>query len=336
MTKCDPNIGGSPVQGPKRLLLAAPRGFCAGVDRAVDTVELALRICGPPLYVRKQIVHNEHVVRRLTSRGAVFVEELSEVPEGSVVVFSAHGVAPDIRRSALERNLRVIDATCPLVTKVHLEAQAYHSHGLDVLLIGQAGHDEVVGVLGELPSVIKLVSNVRDAASVEVQDPARVGVIMQTTLSLDESSEILTVLRQRFPALRVPSVGDICYATQNRQRAVRAIAARSDLVIVLGSANSSNTNRLREVAEAAGTTAHLVDDIDTVDDTLLGTIRTVGLTAGASTPEWIVQRAISVLGSHGFSEIEEVVVAAETISFAPPRHFHQSLVPAQAIRSAHP
>ena len=336
MTKCDLSVGHNPVRGPKRLLLAAPRGFCAGVERAVDTVELALKICGPPVYVRKQIVHNEQVVCRLTGQGAVFVEELSEIPEGSLVVFSAHGVAPEIRRSALERNLRVIDATCPLVTKVHLEAQAYHSHGLDVLLIGHTGHDEVVGVLGELPGKIKLVSDLRDAATVEVQDPARVGVIMQTTLSLDESSLILTALRQRFPTLKVPSVDDICYATQNRQRALRAIATRSDLVIVLGSANSSNTNRLREVAEGAGTTAQLVDDIDTVDLGLLETIRTVGLTAGASTPEWIVQRAISVLGSHGFREIEEAVVAVETISFAPPRHFHQSFVPTQAIRSAHP
>jgi 4-hydroxy-3-methylbut-2-enyl diphosphate reductase len=332
VTDCDHNSD----QRPKRLLLAAPRGFCAGVERAVVTVELALRICGPPVFVRKQIVHNEHVVRHLSSQGAIFVEELLEVPAGSVVVFSAHGVSPDVRRSALERRLRVIDATCPLVTKVHLEAHTYYNRGLDILLIGHAGHDEVVGVLGELPGAIKLVSSVRDAASVQVRDPSRVGVIMQTTLSLDESSEILSVLRRRFPALKVPSVDDICYATQNRQRAVRAIAVRSDLVIVLGSANSSNTNRLREVAESAGTRTKLVDDIDIIDLTDLRTINTVGLTAGASTPEWVVQRAISTLGSNGFAEIEEVVVAAETISFVPPRHFRQSFIPTHTIRSAHP
>jgi 4-hydroxy-3-methylbut-2-enyl diphosphate reductase len=336
MKQCGLVIPHNAIQTPKRLLLAAPRGFCAGVERAVKTVELALQICGPPIYVRKQIVHNQHVVNRLMARGAVFVEELSEVPANSFVVFSAHGVAPHVHRSAKERSLEVIDATCPLVTKVHLEAQTYHRRGLSVLLIGHAGHDEVVGVLGELPTVIKLVSSAQEATSVQVHDPARVGVIMQTTLSLDDSSEILAVLRQRFPALVVPAIDDICYATQNRQGAVRAIATRSDLVIVLGSPNSSNANRLKEVAETAGTTACLLDDIGTVDPVLLGTARTVGLTAGASTPEWVVQQAISVLASRGFNEIEEVVIADETISFAPPRRFNQSFVSAHAIRSALP
>jgi 4-hydroxy-3-methylbut-2-enyl diphosphate reductase len=324
------------IQTPKRLLLAAPRGFCAGVERAVKTVELALQIYGPPVYVRKQIVHNEHVVNRLMTWGAVFVEELSEVPPNSFVVFSAHGVAPWVHRSAKERNLQVIDATCPLVTKVHIEAQTYHRRGLSVLLIGHAGHDEVIGVLGELPSVIKLISSVEDAASVQVPDQTRVGVIMQTTLSLDDSSQILAVLRRRFPALVLPAIDDICYATQNRQRAVRAIATRSDLVIVLGSPNSSNANRLKEVAETVGTTACLLDDIGTVDPVLLGAARTVGLTAGASTPEWVVQQAISVLASRGFDEINEVVITDEAISFAPPRRFNQSFIPAYAIRSALP
>jgi 4-hydroxy-3-methylbut-2-enyl diphosphate reductase len=333
MEKRGPMLPPAAIAAPKRLLLAAPRGFCAGVERAVAAVELALRTCGPPVYVRKQIVHNQHVVDRLRARGVVFVEELSEVPEGSVVVFSAHGVAPEVHRSARERNLQVIDATCPLVTKVHLEAHAYHRRGLSVLLIGHDGHDEVVGVLGELPGVIQLVSSAEDAASVQIPHPDRVGVLMQTTLSLDDSREILAVLRQRFTALVVPPVDDICYATQNRQRAVCAIAARSDLVIVLGSPNSSNANRLREVAEGCGATACLLNDLGAVDAALVRATRTVGLTASASTPESIVQQAISVLASHGFDEMEEVVVADENISFTPPRRLNSSFVPAHAIRS---
>jgi 4-hydroxy-3-methylbut-2-en-1-yl diphosphate reductase len=318
----------------KRVLIAAPRGFCAGVERAVTTVELALEIYGPPVYVRKQIVHNQYVVNRLRGFGAVFVEELSEVPRGALIVFSAHGVAPQVHQDALERNLVVIDATCPLVTKVHLEAQTYHKRGLAVLLIGHRDHDEVVGLLGELPGVIHLVDSPREAASVQVPDPDRVGVIMQTTLSLDDSRGILTILRRRFPTLVVPPVDDVCYATQNRQRAVRAIAAQSDLVIVLGSLNSSNANRLREVAESCGSATWLVDDLRTVDISALATMSTIGLTASASTPECVVQNAISALASQGFSELEEVVVAGESISFAPSIRVNGSLLPASALRSA--
>jgi 4-hydroxy-3-methylbut-2-enyl diphosphate reductase len=336
MEKPGPILPPHAVPAPKRLLLAAPRGFCAGVERAVTTVELALHICGPPVFVRRQIVHNQHVVDRLRGRGAVFVEELSEVPEGAVVVFSAHGVAPDVHRCARERDLQVIDATCPLVTKVHLEARTYHQRGLSVLMIGHAGHEEVVGVLGELPGVIQLVSSAEDAASVQVPHPDRVGILMQTTLSLDDSREVLAVLRQRFPALVVPPVDDICYATQNRQRAVRALAARSDLVIVLGCANSSNANRLKEVAESCGAAACLMNDLVAMDSSLLHSTQTVGLTASASTPEYIVQQAISVLASHGFSEMEEVVVADENVTFIPPRQLNSSVVPAHAIRSVAP
>ena len=333
MERSGSNLAPDAVRTAKRLLLAAPRGFCAGVDRAVKTVEMTLQICGPPVYVRRQIVHNFHVVNRLVASGAVFVEELSEVPEGSIVVFSAHGVAPDVRQSAIERNLQVIDATCPLVTKVHLEAHAYHRRGLTVLFIGHPGHDEVLGVLGELPETIKLVSSTDEAATVEVPDPDRVGVIMQTTLSLDDSGEILAVLRRRFPALVVPPVDDICYATQNRQHAVHALARLAELVIVLGSPNSSNANRLREVAESCGAAAYLLDDLSTVDLALFRDKQTIGVTASASTPEWIVQQAVSFLASQGFTEVEEINVAEETVTFSLPRYVNQAFVPTQAIGS---
>jgi 4-hydroxy-3-methylbut-2-enyl diphosphate reductase len=322
------------IETPRRLLVAAPRGFCAGVDRAVAAVELALQANGPPVYVRRQIVHNRHVVDRLIASGVVFVEELAEVPAGSVVVLSAHGVAPEVRRAAHERDLRVIDATCPLVTKVHLEAHLYAKRGLSVLLIGHAGHDEVLGVMGELPGAVQLISSVADARSVQVPVPERVGVLMQTTLSVDDSREILTALQRRFPALVVPAVDDICYATQNRQRAVRAIAARAELVIVLGSANSSNARRLCEVAQSCGAAACLVDEIGAVNGTLLGRALVAGLTASASTPEWIVQQAIVQLASHGFGEIEEVVIAEERVSFAPPHVMEAPFIPVHAVRSA--
>lgn len=324
---------GSAVTQPKRLFLAAPRGFCAGVDRAVKAVEMALRIGGPPVYVRKQIVHNRHVVHSLEQLGAVFVEELAEVPAGSVVVFSAHGVAPEVRRSARELGLRIIDATCPLVTKVHVEAHAYSRRGLAVLLIGHEGHDEVTGVLGELPGEIQLVTSVEDALRVTVPDAERVGVLMQTTLSLDDSQEILTTLRQRFPALTLPAVDDICYATQNRQRAVQAIAAQADLMIVLGSHNSSNAHRLCEVARSCGTKVLLVDEIGAVSPALLRAARVAGLTASASTPEWVVEEALAALASHGFAEVEEVTVAEETVTFALPQRA-EPFLRVDAIRGA--
>ena len=319
-----------------QILLANPRGFCAGVDRAIDIVERAVTLFGAPIYVRHEVVHNKYVVDRLRTIGAVFVEELTEVPDNATVIFSAHGVPRVVQQEAKRRSLNVFDATCPLVTKVHLEAQAFGKRGLTVLLIGHAGHDEVVGVLGELPGAIRLVSSVEDAKTVEVPDPGRVGVLTQTTLSLDDSQKILAALRARFPALIVPPVDDICYATQNRQRAVRAIAARCELVIVLGSPNSSNSVRLKEVAETGTTAACMMNNICELDPDILSAIRTVGLTAGASTPEWIVERAISTLASHGFNEIEEVVIADEQISFAPVRHRIQPLIPVKAIQRAVP
>jgi 4-hydroxy-3-methylbut-2-enyl diphosphate reductase len=336
MNACDLSATQRHRDLPKRLLLADPRGFCAGVERAVAAVELTLTTYGPPVYVRKQIVHNQHVVDRLSAKGAVFVEELSEVPEDAVVLFSAHGVAPVVHQAAKERHLRVIDATCPLVSKVHWEAHMYHKRGLTVLLIGHAGHDEVVGILGELPGIIKLVGSREDALSIQVPDCERVGVIMQTTLSFDDSREILSILRQRFPTLVLPPMDDICYATQNRQRAVRAIAVRSELVIVLGSPNSSNANRLQEVAVSCGARACLLEDLKAADEVLFRSAKTVGLTASASTPEQVVQDAISFLVSCGFSEIEEVVVADETISFAPPKSVSQSFVPIRMMGSSCP
>ncbi|MEP7025422.1 MAG: 4-hydroxy-3-methylbut-2-enyl diphosphate reductase, partial [Actinomycetota bacterium] len=291
----------------RRVLLATPRGYCAGVDRAVQSVELALERFGAPVYVRKQIVHNTHVVRSLEKRGAIFVEETEEVPEGSVVVFSAHGVAPQVRQDAADRNLRTIDATCPLVTKVHNEARRFAAQDYDILLIGHEGHEEVVGTTGEAPARIRLVDGPEDSGNVEVRDPAKVAWLSQTTLSVDETNETVTALRKRFPLLIDPPSDDICYATQNRQAAVKEIAGDSDVVIVVGSRNSSNSVRLVEVALDAGAkAAYLVDDASALDEAWLDGVSTVGVTSGASVPENLVAGVLDWLAGSGFGDVQEV------------------------------
>ncbi|HXF73395.1 MAG TPA: 4-hydroxy-3-methylbut-2-enyl diphosphate reductase [Actinomycetota bacterium] len=301
-----------------KVLLAAPRGYCAGVERAVDAVEQALARHGPPVYVRKQIVHNLHVVRDLERKGAVFVEEETEVPEGAVLVLSAHGSPPEVYRNAEVRGLRLIDATCPLVTKVHLEARRFAGEGRTILLIGHAGHEEVVGTTGQAPARTILVQSVEEARRVGVPDPGNVSYLTQTTLSVDETNEILEVLRERFPALQGPPREDICYATQNRQDAVKEVAGRADVVLVIGSDNSSNSNRLAEVARDRGTPAYLVDDESEVDPSWLEGARTVGLTSGASAPEWLVERMLAWLAGRGFDEVEEVRLREEHVRFSLP------------------
>ena len=301
------------------MLLAAPRGYCAGVDRAVDIVERALRIHGAPVYVRKQIVHNIHVVRDLERKGAVFVEEETEVPEGATVVLSAHGVAPEVYRNSNARHLRVIDATCPLVTKVHLEARRFAQDGSTILLIGHEGHEEVVGTSGEAPDHIRLVGDVEEARTVDVPHPTNVSYLSQTTLSVDETNQIIDVLRERFPDIQGPPRDDICYATQNRQDAVKALAGRTDVMLVIGSDNSSNSNRLVEVSRALGTEAHLIDDETEIEDSWIEGAETVGVTSGASAPEWLVDRVVGWLRERGATEVEEVEVIEEHMAFGLPR-----------------
>jgi len=304
----------------RRVLLAKPRGYCAGVDRAVQTVEMALDRYGAPVYVRKQIVHNLHVVRTLEKRGAIFVDETEEIPPGSVVVFSAHGIAPSVREEAQARDLQVIDATCPLVTKVHNEARRFAAQDYDILLIGHEGHEEVVGTTGEAPTRVRLVDGPEGADSVEVRDPSKVVWLSQTTLSVDETVETVSALRERFPTLMNPPSDDICYATQNRQAAVKQIAADSDLVIVVGSQNSSNSVRLVEVAKDFGATAaYLVDDASEVDERWLDGVTTIGVTSGASVPEDLVTGVLDWLAEHGFADVEEVEAIEERMSFALPR-----------------
>jgi 4-hydroxy-3-methylbut-2-enyl diphosphate reductase len=303
---------------PSKVLLAAPRGYCAGVDRAVDAVERALRIHGAPVYVRKQIVHNLPVVRDLEAKGAVFVDEETEVPEGAVVVLSAHGVAPEVYANSAGRRLTVIDATCPLVTKVHLEARRFARQGSTIVLIGHAGHEEVVGTSGQAPERTILVQTVEEARTVEVPDPEHLSYLTQTTLSVDETNEIIDVLRERFPAIAAPPKEDICYATQNRQDAVKEIARRSDVVLVIGSANSSNSNRLVEVARDLGIPAYLVDEETQVDPTWLADADVVGLSSGASAPEWLVERMLAFLAEQGATEVEEVRMTEETMRFSLP------------------
>ena len=303
----------------RRVLLAKPRGYCAGVDRAVQAVEKALERFGAPVYVRKQIVHNTHVVRSLEQRGAIFVDETEAVPEGAVVVFSAHGVSPEVREEAKGRGLRTIDATCPLVTKVHNEARRFAAQDYDILLIGHEGHEEVIGTTGEAPASIRLVDGPADSDSVEVRDPAKVAWLSQTTLSVDETVETVAALRKRFPLLLDPPSDDICYATQNRQAAVKQIASQSDVVIVVGSANSSNSVRLVEVARDAGAaTAYLVEDASAIEPSWLEDVTTVGLTSGASVPEDLVDGVIARLAESGFDEVEEVEAVHERMVFALP------------------
>jgi 4-hydroxy-3-methylbut-2-enyl diphosphate reductase len=300
------------------VLLAAPRGYCAGVERAVDAVERALDRHGPPVYVRKQIVHNLHVVRDLETKGAVFVEELDEVPEGAVVVLSAHGSAPTVHAEGSARGLSVIDATCPLVTKVHLEARRFAEDDRTILLIGHAGHEEVEGTSGQAPGRTILVQSIDEARSVEVPDPDRLAYLTQTTLSVDETGQIVDVLRSRFPAIQGPAREDICYATQNRQDAVKEVVRRSDVVLVIGSKNSSNSNRLAEVSRERGTPAYLVDDEGEADPAWLRGAEVVGLTSGASAPEWLVERMLGWLSDLGFDRVEQAMVTEESVRFALP------------------
>jgi 4-hydroxy-3-methylbut-2-enyl diphosphate reductase len=314
----------------RRVLLAAPRGYCAGVDRAVVTVEKALEIYGPPIYVRRQIVHNRHVVERLERRGAVFVEEAGDVPEGATVIFSAHGVTPAVHAQAARRNLRTIDATCPLVTKVHLEARRFAAAEHDILLIGHEGHEEVVGTTGEAPERITLVDGPDGADRLAVRDPDKVVWLSQTTLSVDETLETVDRLRQRFPALQDPPSDDICYATQNRQVAVKKIAAESDLVLVVGSENSSNSVRLVEVALDAGArAAYLVDDAGGIDPAWLEGVTTVGVTSGASVPEVLVQGLLTALAERGYDDVVEVVETEERLLFALPPELRRDLKAAE-------
>ncbi|WP_169983382.1 MULTISPECIES: 4-hydroxy-3-methylbut-2-enyl diphosphate reductase [unclassified Microbispora] len=310
----------------RRVLVAKPRGYCAGVDRAVQAVERALEQYGAPIYVRKQIVHNTHVVKTLEERGAVFVEETEEVPEGAIVVFSAHGVAPAVHEEAASRRLRTVDATCPLVTKVHNEAKRFAAKDYDILLIGHEGHEEVEGTAGEAPEHIQLVDGLDGVDGVSVRDPEKVVWLSQTTLSVDETTETVARLRTRFPNLIDPPSDDICYATSNRQTAVKRIAAESDLVIVVGSANSSNSKRLVEVAKDYGAAAaYLVDDASFVRDEWLEGVRTVGLTSGASVPEELVEGVLAKLAGHGFTDVEEVESVQESMRFALPHELRKDL-----------
>ena len=303
---------------PKRILLAAPRGFCAGVVRAIDVVELALECVEPPLYVRREIVHNLHVVRGFEERGVRFVDELDSVPDGATVIFSAHGISPRVREAAARRKLNVIDATCPLVTKVHLEAIRFARQKYRIILIGHPGHEEVEGTMGEADSRIALVSSVAEAETVEVEDPDRVAYITQTTLSMEDTRPIVEALKRRFPRIAGPAKADICYATQNRQVAVRALARHAPVILVIGSKNSSNSNRLVEEAELAGARAYLVDDASGVDPAWLEGADTVGLTSGASAPEFLVDQMVAHLKSLGAVEVEDLVTVEEDVHFPLP------------------
>ncbi|MCC5674862.1 4-hydroxy-3-methylbut-2-enyl diphosphate reductase [Kocuria rhizophila] len=315
----------APVTG-RKVLLAAPRGYCAGVDRAVIAVEKALEHYGAPVYVRKEIVHNKHVVQTLEERGAVFVEETDEVPEGSLVVFSAHGVSPAVVQSAHDRNLHTIDATCPLVTKVHREAVRFAKNDYEILLIGHVGHEEVEGTFGEAPEHIQIVNSPEDVDTLEVHDPDKVVWLSQTTLSVDETMETVNRLRAKFPNMIDPPSDDICYATSNRQAAIKEIAPQADLVLVVGSANSSNSVRLKEVAlEYGARRAERVDFANQVDESWFEGVATVGLTSGASVPEVLVQQVLDLLAEYGYGEVEEVVTAQEDILFSLPKELRAKL-----------
>ena len=315
----------------RRILLARPRGYCAGVDRAVQTVEQALERCGAPVYVRKQIVHNKHVVAELEERGAIFVEQTEEIPEGAVVVFSAHGVSPEVRDEARGRNLRTIDATCPLVTKVHVEAVKFAKEGYSLILIGHRDHDEVIGTLGEAPAVTQVVGSPAEVASVTLPDPNRVAYLTQTTLSLDETRDIIAALRQRFPNIKGPAAQDICYATENRQVAVKHVASDADLLLVVGSDNSSNSKRLVEVARSLGTEAHLIDDYRNISPQWLNSVKTVAVTAGASAPEHLVQEVVAYLAGQGFGNVRELEIMPENVRFGLPPEIVATIASAPAV-----
>jgi 4-hydroxy-3-methylbut-2-enyl diphosphate reductase len=316
----------------ERVLLASPRGYCAGVERAVETVERLLDLHGPPIYVRKQIVHNLHVVRELEERGAIFVESETEVPEGSRIVLSAHGVAPSVYENAKARRLQTLDATCPLVTKVHVEARRYAAEGYTVVLIGHAGHEEVIGTMGEAPEATVLVQSVEDAEQLELPDPDRVAYITQTTLSVDETAEIIATIRRRFPNVRAPKRDDICYATSNRQWAVKDLLAEIDLLLVIGSRNSSNSNRLVEVARAGGVASFLIDDETDIDAAWLDSVRIVGITSGASAPEKLVERVCDWFRARGVVDVSEFRSAHEDVVFKLPVELRRELELAESQR----
>jgi 4-hydroxy-3-methylbut-2-enyl diphosphate reductase len=316
------------VTAPEKLLLAAPRGYCAGVDRAVQTVERALELYGAPVYVRKEIVHNKHVVEVLRERGAVFVDSETEVPEGATVVFSAHGVAPSVHANAVQRDLHTIDATCPLVTKVHVEAKKFAADGYTIVLVGHAGHEEVEGTMGEAPDHIVLIENEADVDALEVRDPNKVAYISQTTLSVDETRAVINRLRERFPAIVGPRTDDICYATTNRQAAVKELARECDLVLVIGSRNSSNSNRLVEVAREHGADSYLIDHEGQVEDEWLEGKRVVGITSGASAPDELVQRLVAFFRARGTSDVQELEVVKEDVRFMLPKVIRQAMADA--------
>jgi 4-hydroxy-3-methylbut-2-en-1-yl diphosphate reductase len=316
-----------------KVILARPRGFCAGVDRAIDVVNRALDLYEHPIYVRREIVHNSFVIDQLRSKGVIFVDEVDEVPDGATLIFSAHGIAPQVRANAAVKHLRVIDATCPLVTKVHQEALRFARHNASIILIGHEGHDEVIGTMGELPGQIHLVGSVEEAEQVRVEDSANVGVITQTTLSVDDTRAILDALKRRFPTLRTPTSDDICYATQNRQAAVKELSQRVDAVLVLGSANSSNSNRLREVARAEGCPAYLINDASHINPAWFEGVETVAVTAGASTPENLVAEVVNYFTTRGPATVEEAEIVAENVTFTLPMEMQRDIA---ARRSAEP
>jgi 4-hydroxy-3-methylbut-2-en-1-yl diphosphate reductase len=313
------------TSAPEKLLLAAPRGYCAGVDRAVQTVERALELYGPPVYVRKEIVHNKHVVEKLRERGAVFVDQETEVPEGETVVFSAHGVAPSVHSNAATRELRTIDATCPLVTKVHVEAKKFAAEGYTIVLIGHEGHEEVEGTMGEAPDSMVLIETEEDVDRLEVDDPDKVAYLTQTTLSVDETDRVIRRLRERFPNATGPKSDDICYATTNRQMAVRQMARECDLVLVIGSRNSSNSNRLVEVARDHGADSHLIDNEGEVQEEWLDGKRVVGISSGASAPEELVQRLVDFFRERGVDDVSEFEVVQEDVRFMLPREIRKAM-----------
>jgi 4-hydroxy-3-methylbut-2-en-1-yl diphosphate reductase len=315
----------------ERVLLASPRGYCAGVERAVETVEQALDLYGPPVFVRKQIVHNLHVVRELEARGAIFVESEEDVPTGATIVFSAHGVAPSVHTNSAAKGLRTIDATCPLVTKVHVQARRYAAEGYTIVLIGHAGHEEVVGTMGEAPESIVLVESVEDAERLEPENE-QLAYITQTTLSVDETGDIITTLRRRFPNIRAPQKGDICYATSNRQWAVKELLSEIDLLLVIGSRNSSNSNRLVETARTAGVPSHLIDDETEIQEHWLDGVSTVGLTSGASAPEKLVDRVCDWFRGRGVTRIEPFQMVTEDVEFRLPIELRRELSLAELQR----
>jgi len=321
-------------QDGKTLLLLKPRGFCAGVVRAIDIVRIALEAFGPPIYVRKEIVHNRFVVEELQGKGAIFVDSVEEVPDGERVIYSAHGVSPEVREASDKRHLRVIDATCPLVTKVHVEAVKFAKEGYSLMLIGHRDHDEVIGTLGEAPIVTQVVGSPQEVDSLTVADPDRVAYLTQTTLSLDETKDIIAALRRRFPNIKGPAAQDICYATENRQVAVKHVASDAELLLVVGSENSSNSNRLVEVARNLATTSHLIDNYRNIKPEWLEGVKTIALTAGASAPECLVEEVVEFLGTKGFNNVKEVEVMPENVRFGLPPEIVEAIAAAPAIVSA--